>query len=362
MSTNRTRWLVLATAVVAAVLTSAAPVRGGQASIQPPSGGVLLRGAGATFPAPLYQRWFEGYAKANPKVAVSYAGVGSGEGIRRFVGKSVAPEERVDFGASDAAMRDEDMAAVPGGVILLPVTAGSVVLAYHLPGIPELRLSRRAYAGIFLGEIREWNHPLIAATNPGVALPKLGITTVVRQDGSGTTFAMTKHLDAISESWRGRYGPATLVNWPGGPMRALGNEGVAGRIKQSLGAIGYVNYGAARKAGLAMAHLENRDGGIVRPGDASGTATLGAVELPENLRVFLPDPAGREAYPILTLTWILLYRTYPDAAKAEAVRELFRWCLTDGQQLSDGLGYVRLSSNVVTRAVAALQTVGPRPQ
>ena len=358
MAAKHTPWLILAIVLLTAVPAASAPPPDGRSPSKVPPGGVLLKGAGATFPAPLYQRWFSTYASANPKVAVSYAVVGSGEGIRRFIGKNVAPEERVDFGASDAAMRDEEMAAVPGGVILLPVTAGSVVLAYNLPGVPELRLSRRAYAGIFLGEIREWTHPWIAETNPGVKLPRLGITPVVRQDGSGTTFAMTKHLDAISESWRARYGAATLVNWPGGPMRAPGNEGVAGRIRQALGSIGYVNYGIARKAGLTMALLQNRDGSFVRPGDASGTAALGAVELPENLRLFIPDPAGRDAYPILTLTWILLYRTYPDAAKAEAIREIFHWCLVEGQEQSDALGYVRLSSNVAAKALAALQRVG----
>ena len=246
MAANRTGWLIVAILLFAGIPACSAPPREANTSRKAPPGGVLLKGAGATFPAPLYQQWFAAYTEAHPKVEVAYEAVGSGEGIRRFLGKNVAPEERVDFGASDAAMRDEEMAAVPGGVILLPVTAGSVVLAYNLPEVPELRLSRRAYAGIFLGEIREWNHPLIAETNPGIKLPKLTITPVVRQDGSGTTFAMTKHLDAISERWRTRYGPATLVDWPSSPMRANGNDGVAGRIKQSVGSIGYVNYGAAR--------------------------------------------------------------------------------------------------------------------
>jgi phosphate transport system substrate-binding protein len=351
------RWSAVAIVLLVGVLSCSLAAPGVQAATPAPAGGLRLKGAGATFPAPLYQHWFAAYAATRPNVAVSYAAVGSGEGIRRFIGKNVAAEERVDFGASDAAMRDEEMAAVSGGVLLLPVTAGSVVLAYNLPNVPELRLSRRAYAGIFLGEIREWNHPLIAETNRGTQLPKLTITTVVRQDASGTTFAMTKHLDAISETWRARYGPATLVDWPGAAMRARGNEGVAGRIKQSLGSIGYVNYGAARAAGVTAALLQNRDGNMVRPGDASGTAALDAVELPENLRLFVPDPAGRDAYPILTLTWILLYRTYPDAAKAEAIRDLFRWCLVEGQEHSGALGYVRLSPSVASKALAALDGV-----
>ncbi|HTO74377.1 MAG TPA: phosphate ABC transporter substrate-binding protein PstS [Gemmatimonadales bacterium] len=362
MAANRKGWLIVALVLAAGMPACSAGPREAQAPAKAPPGGVLLKGAGATFPAPLYQQWFAAYAATHPKIAISYEAVGSGEGIRRFLGKNVTPEERVDFGASDAALRDEEMAAVPGGVLLLPVTAGSVVLAYNLPEAPELRLSRRAYAGIFLGEIREWNHPLIAETNPGIRLPKLTISIVVRQDGSGTTFAMTKHLDAVSERWRARYGPATLVDWPGTAMRASGNDGVAGRIKQSIGSIGYVNYGAARKAGLAVATLQNRDGGMVHPGDASGMAALGAVQLPENLRLFVPDPAGRDAYPILTLTWILLYRAYPEPAKAEAIRDLFRWCLMEGQQQSGALGYVSLSPTVASKALAALQNVGPRAE
>jgi phosphate transport system substrate-binding protein len=357
MATKRKGWLLVALLLLAMPACSGGPHEA-QAPVKAPPGGVLLRGAGATFPAPLYQQWFAAYAGAHPKIAISYEAVGSGEGIRRFIGTNVPPEERVDFGASDAAMRDEEMAAVPGGILLLPVTAGSVVLAYNLPDVPELRLTRRAYAGIFLGEIREWNHPLIAESNPGVRLPKLTITTVVRQDGSGTTFAMTKHLDAVSERWRARYGAAMLVDWPGAAMRASGNDGVAGRIKQAIGSIGYVNYGAARKAGLTMALLQNRDGGWVQPGDASGLAALAAAELPENLRLFIPDPAGPGAYPILTLTWILLYRSYPDPAKAEAIRDLFRWCLTEGQGRSGELGYVPLSSSVARKALTALQGVG----
>ena len=160
---------------------------------------------------------------------ITYDSVGSGEGIRRFIGRDVKNEDQVDFGASDAAMQDNQIAQVPDGVVMLPVTAGGVVLAYNVPGVPQgLRLSRRAYAGIFLGEIKNWNDPLIAAANPGVKLPKLTIVTVVRQDASGTTFAFTKHLDAISEKWRSQYGPSTLVDWPGNAMRAKGNEGVAG--------------------------------------------------------------------------------------------------------------------------------------
>jgi phosphate transport system substrate-binding protein len=325
-----------------------------------PSGGILLRGAGATFPALLYKQWFAEYKKSTPNVAIAYDAVGSGEGVRRFIGKGVEEKDKIDFGASDAAMTDEELAAVPEGVVMIPVTAGSVVLAYNLPGFTgDLRLSRKAYEGIFLGEVTEWNDPLIARSNPGVTLPKMGIAVVVRSDASGTTYAFTNHLAAISERWRARVGSATLVDWPGNAMRAPGNEGVAGRIKVSIGAIGYVNYGSARQADLPMAVLENKEGAFIRPTPQSGAQTLAAVQLPENLRVFMPDPAGADSYPIVTFSWIVLRRSYPDQAKAEALAALLRWCLGNGQKYGQDLGYVPLPPPVSTRAIAAVDTLAP---
>src|SRR6185295_9777422 len=203
----------------------------------------------------------------------------------------------------------------------------------------DLKLSRDAYAGIFLGTINNWNDPRIARTNPGMKLPNLTITTVVRQDSSGTTFAFTKHLDATSAAWRSQFGPATLVNWPGNAMRALGNEGVAARINQSLGSVGYVSYEFARKIGLRVALLENRAGRFVGPTESASAAALAEAELPDSMRVYVPDPSGHEAYPIVTLTWVLLYRAYPDARKHQTLHDLFRWCLTDGQRYAAGLGY-----------------------
>ena len=235
-----------------------------------PPGAILLTGAGATFPSVLYNRWFSVYHDSHPNVFIKYAAVGSGEGIRRFIGKNIADEERVDFGASDAAMSDAEIERANNNALMVPVTAGCVVLAYNLPGFQgDLKLSRKAYAGIFLGEIKQWNDPLIAESNPGVKLPNLTIATVVRQDGSGTTFAFTKNLDAISEKWRGQFGPGTLISWPGNAMRAKGNEGVAGLIGKSDGAIGYVGYEFARKIGLSTAALENKEGKFVKASDES---------------------------------------------------------------------------------------------
>jgi phosphate transport system substrate-binding protein len=316
-----------------------------------------LRGAGATFPLILYKQWFSTYQHDHPGTRVTYEPVGSGEGIRRFVGRNTKEEERVDFGASDAAMTDADMALVDRGALLLPVTAGSVVLAYNLPGIQgDLKLSRAAYVGIFLGEIKNWNDPAIARTNPGVKLPRLTIATVVRQDRSGTTFAFTNHLSAVSEKWRMRYGAATYVNWPGNAMRATGNEGVAGRINQSIGSIGYVGYEFAHRLGLNTAVIENREGRFVKPTAESCSTALGGVPMPENLRVFIPDPGGAGSYPLVTFSWVLLYKKY-DAVKGAAILDLFRWCLREGQGYAPKMGYLPLPEAVAAKATASLYRV-----
>jgi phosphate transport system substrate-binding protein len=325
-----------------------------------PPGGVLLQGAGASFPAPLYKRWFAAYQKDHPQTVISYDSVGSGEGIRRFIGGNVSDEEKVDFGASDAALQDNEIAQAQDGVAMVPMTAGGVVLAYNLPGVSqELKLSRRAYAGIFLGEITNWNDPLIVAANPGVTLPKLTIVTVVRQDASGTTFAFSKHLGAISEKWRSRHIPSTLVDWPGNAMRAKGNEGVAGLLSHSVGSLGYVGYEFAHRYGLQIARLENKAGKYVDPNRESFLAALASAWTPENLRLYVPDPSGSGAYPIATFSWILLRKNYKDPTKAKALRDLFAWGLDDGQQYAADLGYVPLPPEVVQKAQAALQTVKP---
>ena len=327
---------------------------------QIPPGGVLLQGAGATFPSLLYKQWFAIYHKEHPKTVITYDAVGSGEGIRRFLGKNVEDSEQVDFGASDAAMQDSEIAQIPDGVVMLPATAGGVALAYNLPDVQgDLKLSRRAYVGIFLGEIKNWNDPLIAASNPGLKLPKLTIATVVRRDASGTTFAFTKHLDAISDQWRARYGPSTLVDWPGNAMRAKGNEGVAGVLQHSVGAIGYVGSEFAVKYGLQTALLENKSGKYVKATEDSLRAALASVELPQNLRAYIPDPATPDAYPIATFTWILLRKNYIDAQKAKSIRDLFSWALVEGQQYSSPLGYVPLPPGVVDKAQGALKTITP---
>jgi phosphate transport system substrate-binding protein len=357
---KRQAQLILLFALPAALFCGCGSSREVQASVEAPAGGILLRGAGATYPSLLYKKWFAEYHAAHPDVAIAYDAVGSGEGVRRFIGKGIKEEEKVDFGGSDAAMTDEQMAQVPAGALLVPATAGSVVLAYNLPNFDgELKLSRDACAGIFLGRIKSWDDPAIKAANSGAALPRLTIVRVARQDASGTTFALTKHLDAISPEWSSRYGAATLIDWPGNTMLATGNENVAGRIHHSEGSIGYVGYEFAHRLSLKMVSLQNKAGRYVQPGDQTGMAALASADLPPNLRLFIADPASPDAYPIVTFSWILLYRNYADPRKAKAIRDLFRWCLNDGQKLSSDLGYLQLSSNVSSKSLAAVGEIRP---
>jgi phosphate transport system substrate-binding protein len=309
-----------------------------------------LSGAGASFPAPLYQRWAVEYNKLQPKVQVNYQSVGSGAGVKQF------SQGTVDFAASDAAMSDEEIEKVKQGVVMIPATAGSVVIAYNLPEVKDLKLSRDAYAGIFLGKITKWNDPAIAKDNPGVNLPDLPINVSYRADGSGTTFVFTKHLSAISKDFADEVGNDKSVTWPVG-AGGKGNEGVTALIKQSPGTVGYVEYGYAVNNGLSMASLQNKSGKFVKPTDESGAATLANIKFPENLRVWPEDPEGAKDYPIATFTWLLLYKKYSDAAKLEALKGFVTYGLTDGQKFSAELGYIPLPAAVVEKSKAALATV-----
>jgi phosphate transport system substrate-binding protein len=320
---------------------------------QVPTGTVQIHGAGATFPAPLYKKWLEEYQRGRSEVMITYDAVGSGEGIKKFVGG------RVDFGASDAAMSDAQIGEVARGVQLVPAVAGSIVLAYNLEGLGgDLKLTREVYVDIFLGKIKRWDDLRIKRINPDLNFPKSDIALVVRQDGSGTTYAFTNHLSAISEEWRDR-GPGTgaVIDWPAKAMAARGNEGVAGRIKVSKGSIGYVEYGMAKRGGLPMAWLENRAGQFIEPHGGSGLATLMNTPLRENLRVFFPDPDGQDSYPIVTYSWLLLYKQYNDAQKLEALKQFVRWCLTTGQEFNESLGFVRLPPQISAHAVEALDNL-----
>jgi phosphate transport system substrate-binding protein len=319
------------------------------------SGQVAIHGAGATFPEPLYRRWMGHYEEEHPQVSFSYDGVGSGEGIRRFLA------EEVDFGASDAAMSDADLAKVgERGAVLVPMTAGMVVLAYNVPGVGEgLRLPRDVVGDIFAGNIDYWDDPRIEAANPGVQLPHRGITPVVRRDSSGTTFILTNHLAAASDWWASDGpGAGKQVDWPGRAMEVNYNEGVAQRVKISEGAIGYMEYEFAESLGLPIAVLQNRAGAYVAPSPRAGTAALASIdEIPGDLRVFVPDPPGAEAYPIVSYTWVLLYEHYPDAVKREALKDAMLWGLADGQGIAEQMGYIPLPDEMAMLAKDKVEAI-----
>lgn len=309
--------------------------------------GVKLQGAGASFPAPLYLKWFKAYSDSHPNTQVDYQSVGSGGGVKSFMDRTV------DFAASDAAMKPEDMAKVDGGVQLIPMTAGSIVLAYNLSDVANLRLPREAYTGIFLGKVTKWNDPVIAKANPGVKLPTEPINLVVRADSSGTTFVFTKHLSAVSPDFDKTVGINNMPNWPAG-TRSKGNEGVTASIMTTPGSIGYVEYGYAHSQNLHIATLENKSGNYVAPTTESARVALASAQLPADLIAWVPDPEAKDAYPVVTFTWIILYKKYDDKAKLDALKSLVDYGLTEGQKESESLGYVPLPDEVVSKGKAAV--------
>ena len=317
---------------------------------------VKINGAGASFPNPLYQNWFSQLATVAPKLQVNYQSVGSGSGVKQFTAGTV------DFGASDVAMKDEEIQAVDKGVLLLPMTAGSIVFAYNLPGVEGLKLSREAYVDIAMGKITKWNDPKIVAENPDLNLPDKAITFVHRSDGSGTTGVLIKHLSAISPEWKDSIGEGKNVQWPtdkGQFLGGKGNEGITALLKQNEGAIGYVEFGYAKNNGLSMATLENKVGQFITPSDESASKTLENVPLPENLRAFITDPEQEDCYPIVTYTWILAYKEYDDPNKAIAVEAMIQYGLTEGQKAAPQLGYIRLPENVIQKVAEVADQITP---
>jgi len=313
-------------------------------------GAVQLTGAGATFPAPLYSRWFAEYNKLNKDVQVNYQALGSGAGVKQFI------QGTVDFGASDAAMSEDEIKQVKAGAVLLPMTAGSIVLTYNLPGVSTLNLSRAVYTDIFLGKIKNWNDAAIAKANPGVKFPDLPITVVRRADGSGTTYVFTRHLDSINPEWHDKVGFDKAVEWPVG-IGAKGNDGVTAAVKGQAGAIGYVEYGYAKENNLPTALLENKAGKFIAATPESGSAALAQAELPASLIAWVSDPTGDDSYPIVTFTWVLAYKSYPDAAKGKALRDILTWSLGDGQKIAPELGYLPLPAPVIEKVKAAIETI-----
>ncbi len=336
---------------------SMAPGSSGDAMTGPEPGtaSLVLQGAGATFPAPLYQVWFEKYTELHGNIQFDYQAIGSGGGIKAIT------EQTVDFGASDAAMKDSEISALPAGVTLLhvPTALGAVVVIFNVPGVTDLNLDADAVAGIFLGTITNWNDPKIAALNPGVTLPDLAVTVVHRSDGSGTTNAFTTYLDTVSPDWHAGPGAGKEVNWPVG-IGAPGNDGVAGGVKQTDGTVGYVELNYAAQAGLTSAKVKNADGQFVAGSTAGVTAAAeaAATTFPADFRQApIINGAGASTYPIASYTYLLIPVDWTDADKAQAMVAFTYWALTDGQADEDGLGYAPLPAPIQQKSLDELHKV-----
>ena len=316
---------------------------------------VKLTGAGASFPAPLYQRWFRDYYLAHPNVRVDYQAIGSGGGVENFLGG------RLDFTGSDLPLSGEDAAKAEGRVVQIPVTAGAVVMAYNLPGIDGLKLSRDALSGIFLGKVEKWNDPLIQKANEGVELPDRPVTLVARADSSGTTLATTRHLSAIDEEFAKTVGTTMTPVWPevlkerGALIRGQANAGVAAYVKAVPGAIGYVQFAYAHLTNLQMARLQNHAGELVAPNSESFAAAISFLENELHL-IHEADPLGPGSYPILSLSWLILRKDYEDK-KASAIRDVLRYSLTEGQAVADLIGYIPLSKKMIDWLLPAIAKI-----
>ena len=315
---------------------------------------VRITGSGASFPFPLYSAWFQKFGSLNRGIRIDYQSTGSGAGVQALI------QRTVDFAASDSAMTDDQIAQVNGGVVILPMTAGTIVLAYNLPGVKELRLPRDVYPAIFEGKIQRWSDPKIAAANPGVNIPNLPITVARRSDSSGTTFVFTQHLAAIDPAFKSAIGVGTTVQWPNQAnfVGAPRNDGVTATIMQTPGSIGYIEYGFAVMSKQPMALLENKDGKYVAPNAKTGAAALASADLSgPDLRIWVTDPAGADAYPISTFTWMLFFRNLNKPDVTAALRKMVEWAIADGQEMADKLGYVPLPEVVVKRVRAEVPNI-----
>ncbi|AFY94101.1 phosphate ABC transporter substrate-binding protein PstS [Chamaesiphon minutus] len=361
-ATDRSRYMLIPIALTIGMSMSACtptspdvatPPTGGTSTPAPAAGGgssSALSGAGASFPAPLYQRWFNDYNKANPGTQISYQSVGSGAGVEQFLAGTV------DFGATDAPLKAEERAKFKtkygAEPIQIPMTGGSVVFAYNIEGVKDLKLSRAAYCGIAAGKITKWNDPAIAKTNAGAKLPDQAIQFVHRSDGSGTTFQFTTHLKAACPGvWTA--GANKSVSWPAG-TGAKGNEGVAAQVKQTPNSIGYVEYSYGKETALTMAAIENKSGQIIVPSPEAGAEAFVGQTVPADLALTVPDSANPKAYPISGLTWLLLYPQPKDAAKQTALKSTIEWALTTGKAAAIELGYIPLEADLVTKVKAEL--------
>ena len=311
---------------------------------------MTINGAGATFPYPIYSKWFDEYAKVDPSVRFNYQSIGSGGGQKQIA------EQTVDFGASDGPMSDENIAKAPGKILHIPTVAGAVVVTFNIPGTKDLKLDGEILANVFLGKITKWNDAAIAKLNPKAKLPKTDVVVVHRSDGSGTSYIWTDYLSSVSPEWKEKAGKGTAVQWPVG-LGAKGNEGVAGQVKQLPGAIGYVELIYALQNKMPVATIKNSAGAFITPSIDSVTAALAAAEVPEDFRFSMVNPAGKDAYPIAGATWLLIYEQQKDAAKGKKMVEFLKWMVASGEKMAKDLQYAPLPDALQKRVSERIATI-----
>jgi len=311
---------------------------------------MLVNGAGATFPYPLYSKWFDEYAKVDSSVRFNYQSIGSGGGQKQILAQTV------DFGASDGPMSDENLARAPGKILHLPTVAGAVVVTYNLPGNPALKLNGATITDLFMGKITKWNDPRLAKLNPDLKLPRGDVIVVHRSDGSGTSYIFTDYLSSVSSVWEKEVGRNTSVKWPAG-LGAKGNEGVAGQVKQLEGAIGYVELAYAHQNKLPSASLENAAGNYITPSVESVIEALATARIPDDFRFSMVNPPGEKAYPIAGATWMLVYQQQKDAAKGKKLVEFLNWALSKGEGMAASLDYAPLPERLQKRVLERLKTI-----
>lgn len=319
---------------------------------QPAAAQMLINGAGATFPYPIYSKWFDEYTRVDPEVRFNYQSIGSGGGIKQVTARTV------DFGASDGPMSDDQLKRAPSELFHIPTVLGAVVATYNLPGAPKLKFTGDLLADIFLGKVTKWNDPKITALNPGVSLPGQPIVVVHRSDGSGTTYIWVDYLSKVSPEWQKKVGRGTSVNWPVG-LGGKGNEGVSGQVKNQPGALGYVELAYAVKNKLPAAEVKNAAGKFINPSIASTTAAAAgaAASMPDDFRVSLTNPPGDEAYPIASFTWLLVYKNQADEMKGRALVKFLWWMSHEGQKYADNLLYAPLPTPVVKQIEAKIKHI-----
>jgi len=344
------RKILIALLLVSAACKPEAPT----SSTAPASSGTItINGAGATFPYPIYSKWFSDYNKLHPDIQINYQSIGSGGGIKQLISQTVF------FGATDGPMTEEQLKSAPGPVFHLPTVLGAVVPAYNLPNLTaDLKFTGPTLADIYLGKVKKWNDPAVARSNPGVALPNLDITVVHRSEGSGTTYIWVDYLSKVSPEFKKKVGVAASVNWPTG-VGAKGNEGVSGMVRQTPGAIGYIELVYALQNKISFGTVQNSAGGFVRASLDSVTAAAAsaAASMPADFRVSITNAPGTGAYPISSFTWILMYQNPTDKQRARVMVDFMKWALTDGQKEAPALGYAPLPREVIDRELQALQKI-----